>query len=431
MIRIWLYVVGLNILALGMLSHNLANPLPHHLIWGLVIAGVSIWAEMKPLSIREKGSLTLSGLLHILALVFLGLPVTLIGVLLAEVTFGIVTRRPLVKVMFNAGQTIISVGLAHWAFIQVGGQDGTLTIHALVLALVYLLVNTLLVASILSLVQRQPLWDTWIALNRDTLAYNIILSTGGLAFGGLILSYNWLGLVMVGVLILCLHAVLTQASLSLGTMKMRFVNSITVLITALEYRDPYTYGHSSRVAAWCKKVATELDLPPHEIELIEIGGLLHDVGKVGVPDFVLTKPNSLTCDEYEQIKVHPLIGERIILGMKGMEGVQQLAIMARQHHIHFNGDAAGYPQGEEPGKLYLGSRILSVADAWDAMTSDRPYRKALSPVEALVNIQEGRGTQFDPAVVDAFIDILMREQIVAQGTAESGGRSPDHVQKAI
>ena len=428
--RTWLYVLGLDIIAMAVLGNSLAHSLPHQLLWGLVIAAISIWAEMNPLRVNDDGDMTVSGLLHIASLLFIGLPTTLLGVCLAEVAYGIIQRRPAIRTMFNAGQTVITVAVAHWAFIQVGGQDSTLTVHALVLALVYVPVNTLLVASILSLAQRQPLWSTWVGLNKDTLAYSVILSTGGLAFGGLILAYDWFGVFMVVVLIICLRAVLAQASLNLRSMKVQFKNTIKVLMTALEYRDPYTYGHSSRVATWCRKIAEELEHPPTEVDLIELGGLLHDVGKVGVPDSVLNKPATLTREEYEQIKAHPLIGERIILGMEGMEGVHRLAAMARQHHVFYDGDSRGYPSEEDQDAVYRGSRILSVADAWDAMTAERTYRAALSCEEAVTNLLEGRGTQFDPAVVDAFLQILVREQIVPPNVAHPGGRNSDHVRQA-
>lgn len=428
--RMWLYVLGLDIIALVVLGHSLVHPLPHQLLWALAVAAVNIWAEMNPLKVNEQGDMTVSGLLHIASLLFLGLPATLLGVLLAEIVYGVIKRCALIKVMFNAGQALITVGAAHWAFMQIGGQDGVLTPHALAMALIYVPVNTLLVAGILSLAQRQPLWNTWIGLNRDTLAYSVILSTGGLAFGGLILSYNWLGVLMVGVLLLCLRAVLEQASLSLRTMKVQFKNTIKVLMTALEYRDPYTYGHSSRVSTWCRKIAEELEHPPQEVDLIELGGLLHDVGKVGVPDSILNKPGTLTREEFEQIKSHPVIGERIILGMEGMEGVQQLAAMARQHHVYYNGDQRGYPAEESSSAVYRGSRILSVADAWDAMTAERTYRKALTCEEAVANLLAGRGTQFDPEVVDVFLRILVREQVVTPNVAHPGGRNSDHVRQA-
>lgn len=427
--RLWLVVLVVDAVAMAILGHSLMPLTPQDLLWGVIVGTLIAWVELHPLNINDDGDLTVSALVEMVALLRLGLPATLIGVLLSEAAYCLLQRRPLIKTCFNSGQTIVALAVAYHVWMGVGGRPGTLSIHAFALALTFIVVNTLLVSSILALSQRQPLWRTWIARNRDTLAYSTILAIGGLAFGGLILSYNWLGLGLAAVLLLCLQAVLAQASFNLRTLKVRFLQTVRVTMTALEYRDPYTYGHSSRVAGWCRKIAAEMGLPPEEVERIELGGLVHDVGKVGVPDQVLNKPGALTPEEFEQIKAHTLIGERIILGMEGME---QVAAMARHHHLFYNGDPRGYPDAQIPGRdTYIGSRILSVADSWDAMTADRPYRRALPVEQAVVQLQHGRGTQFDPGVVDTFLRVLAAEGLltgpvplaVPEGRDEAHGRA--------
>lgn len=413
MARLWPFVLTVDGVALALVARSLRDLTPRALAWGILVAAVYVWLELHPLNINDEGDLTVSALVEIVALMRLGLPATLIGVILAEAVYGLIKGRPTIKTLFNAGQIVISLAAGHYALILAGGVPGRLSVHAFALGLTYVVVNTLLVAQVLSLAQGQPLLRTWAGLNRDTLAYSTILVTGGLAFSGLVLTYDWLGLALAAVLVLCLQAVLAQASLNLRTLKVRFLQTVRVLMTALEYRDPYTYGHSGRVSAWCRKIAMEMGLPPEEVDRIELGGLIHDVGKVGVPDMILNKPAALTAEEFEQIKAHTLIGERIILGMEGME---QVAAMARQHHLHYNGDPRGYPDPVAGRDTYIGARILAVADAWDAMTADRPYRRALSPEHALSQLLLHRGTQFDPDVVDSFVRVLRKEGLIAAAT---------------
>jgi HD-GYP domain-containing protein (c-di-GMP phosphodiesterase class II) len=381
-----------------------------NIIWQLLFALLFILAELYPLNINEDGDMTVSSSLQIAALLVVGLQVTLIGLVIGGIVYGIIQKRPLIKTCFNTAQTIISSAVTYYVFTAVGGQAGLLTAHALIMPVAYMLPNTLLVSWILSLSQRLPLWLTWLELNKDTVAHSAILGIGGLTFAGLVLSYGWLGSLLVIVLIIFLRTILYQASLNLRTMQARFVQTVKVLMTALELRDPYTHGHSSRVAVWSRKIAQEMGLAPKEVEMIEMGGLMHDVGKVGVPDTILNKQGKLDSDEFELIKNHTTFGEQILLGMEGMETV---AFMARQHHLYYNGDKRGYNDQIVGENIFIGSRILGVADAWDAMTTDRPYRKAISPGEAVRELIQNKGTQFDPKVVDVFIRVLQREGIIS------------------
>ncbi len=418
MTRIWPYVLALDAVALVVFWYSLQGP-TIHFPWVLLAAAIFTITEMHPLNINDDGDLSVGLSVRIAALLFFGLQATLTSVVMGELAYGVINRRPMIKTFFNTGQTVLSTALPYYIFTGLGGIPGSLTVHAFTLPLSYIFINTLLVSWILALSQRQGLWRTWVILNKDTLAYSIILGIGGLSFGGLLLSYDWLGLVLVGVLVVCLRAVLYQASFNLRIMKDRYLQTVRVLITALEHRDPYTYGHSSRVAVWCRKIAVEMGLPPEEVAVIELGGLVHDVGKVGVPDMILNKPDRLTQEEFDRIKEHTIIGERILLAMEGMA---EVALMARQHHLYYTSGGRSYPD-ELPGReAYVGSRILSVADAWDAMTSDRPYRDAFTPEQAVAELKANKGIQFDPVVIDAFLRVIHREGLVQEGTAGHAGQ---------
>jgi putative two-component system response regulator len=180
-----------------------------------------------------------------------------------------------------------------------------------------------------------------------------------------------------------------------------YLNAITALAHALEAKDKYTSGHSQRVSDISVAIAEELGMPTNTIEKIRLAGLLHDIGKIGVNEAVLHKPTDLTPDEFNEIKSHCEKGERILSPViKDAE----ILDMVRHHHEWYNG--SGYPDGLSGDHTLLSSKILVVSDAYDAMTSERPYREAMSEEDACAEIERARGTQFDPEVVDAFLKVI-------------------------
>ncbi len=179
-----------------------------------------------------------------------------------------------------------------------------------------------------------------------------------------------------------------------------FLGAVKALAEALEAKDPYTHGHSKRVTEIAITLAQEMGLPQEEQERIRLAGLVHDIGKIGIPEEILHKAGRLTPEEFDYIKEHPSIGERILKPI--IRDVQVLEIV-RHHHEHFSG--GGYPEGLEGENIPLGSRLMAVADAYDAMTSSRPYRNALDVAKARKQLLDNRGVQFDPEAVDLFMKI--------------------------
>jgi len=185
-----------------------------------------------------------------------------------------------------------------------------------------------------------------------------------------------------------------------------YVQTIRALAEAVDAKDAYTRGHSERVGVYASKIAREMEFPTEFIERVYIAGLLHDVGKIGVRDAVITKPDLLTPDEYDEIKQHPEIGAKIL---EPVDFLSDIVPCVRHHHEWYDGCSAGYPHGLKGDQIPLPSRIILVADTVEAMTSDRPYRKALS-IEAVVSeLHKYSGSQFDPICVDAFLRILERD----------------------
>lgn len=180
--------------------------------------------------------------------------------------------------------------------------------------------------------------------------------------------------------------------------RLTFLGAVKALAEALEAKDPYTNGHSQRVTEIAVMMAVELGLSQQEQDQIRLAGLVHDIGKIGVPEEILHKPEKLSDVEFDFIKEHPSIGERIL---KPIIRDKQVLAIVRSHHEHFAG--GGYPEGISGQDIPLGARLMSVADAYDAMTSSRPYRSALKPEKAKSQLLASRGSQFDPEAVDLFI----------------------------
>jgi HD-GYP domain-containing protein (c-di-GMP phosphodiesterase class II) len=187
----------------------------------------------------------------------------------------------------------------------------------------------------------------------------------------------------------------------------------------LDLRDLNTGIHSTRLAEWAIRVARRLGIPESDLYQIEVAALLHDIGKIGIPDAILKKERKLTDEERALMNKHPEYSWSILRMFSGLE---KASLYALHHHESYNG--AGYPGGLKEEEIPIGSRIVSVIDAYDAMISNRCYRKGLSHEEAVKRLRDGGGTQFDPNVVQTFIEIAKQE--VADVFAATGA-SPSAV----
>jgi putative nucleotidyltransferase with HDIG domain len=177
--------------------------------------------------------------------------------------------------------------------------------------------------------------------------------------------------------------------------------TIMAFSEALEARDEYTAGHSRRVMEYSKSIGQRMKLDKQDIEDLKRSALLHDIGKIGIPDTILKKKTKLTDEEYAIIKSHPETGAAIL---KNIKSFKHLVPAVYHHHEQFNGE--GYPHGVKGAEIPLHARIIAITDTFDAMTSSRSYRNALSFRSALSELERGKGTQFDPEIADIFIEIL-------------------------
>jgi putative nucleotidyltransferase with HDIG domain len=192
-----------------------------------------------------------------------------------------------------------------------------------------------------------------------------------------------------------------------------FLDTIRALVASIDAKDPYTNGHSQRVSEFSTAVGRQLSLPPEILHELKIGALLHDIGKIGIPDLILTKAGRLTEEEKIKMNEHPTIGANIMRNVRMLEN--ELPALA-EHHEHLDG--TGYPDGLSGEHISLFGRIVAVADVFDALTSDRPYRSALGVEEVFSIMQRDIGSHFDGTCVEALIRAYLAGEVKTQKERE-------------
>ena len=299
--------------------------------------------------------------------------------------------------LFNLGNILLSVFAGSSMLYLLGGTGGALRLPysilpATLFAVVTILMNLILFVLYFVSEGDQNFFTLFFGNILDILPNILCTIPFGILIALLLKLPNGSAFVLLFMLPLLLARYSFKLYLDSKSMYLRTVSSLSM---AIEAKDTYTRGHSQRVSAMSVELARAMHLRPAEVEEIKIAALLHDIGKIGVEDSVLNKPAALTPEEFAEIKQHPVIGRKIVEDIHLSDTVNNAILF---HHCRFDG--AGYPaDGPGPGKLSVAAAILAVADTFDAMTSDRPYRKGLPYEAAIAEIKLNSGTQFDPAVV--------------------------------
>ncbi len=328
---------------------------------------------------------------------------------------------PLQVVLFNRGQLALAAGLGGLAYVGLGGVPGQLAFPGSLLplggcALVCFLINVITVTLGLSLVQRVSPRGLWRVNFRGVIPHYLALTPVGVLVAYVYIELGWVSVLLFFFPLL----VARYAFQRYMDMRNTYLSTIRALTAALEAKDPHTRGHAARVAQIAVLTGRQMSLPEDELELLEYVGLLHDIGKIAVPDAVLKKPGIFTEDEYLEMQHHPVIGAEIVRGIR-MLGKGSSWI--RYHHERWDG--RGFPEGLKGDQIPLGARIIAAADAFDAMISDRPYKQALTVTEAKEEMRRASGTQFDPEVARALLRAI--ENVSFEGAAGNaqppGGRT--------
>lgn len=414
-------------------------------LFGIVAQKLSV-----SMAVGDSGNSTNSvGYLPLLATVLLFGPAAAVAYNAAAHSVGdfLLHKKQAIKGVFNLAQHTLAASLGAIAFYQLGGSpaaagglkmtpDVTLSwIPLLVFALVYLGVNHFLVATVISLASGAHFRVTWTQLagkGGGNLFYDLLVSPVAVAIALMGMHLGVGGLVMAGLPLLAIR------NAYLGQYRLQQANEdlLSALVKAIETRDPYTSGHSLRVANLAKLIAQEMGLSYRLVEEIEQSALLHDVGKIdAVYTEILRKPHSLTEEERSMIQSHVTKGVELL---ETMSSVSQAVISNVLHH-HERWDGRGYPMQLAGHDIPLGARVINTCDAIDAMLSDRPYRKALTLKKVRDELRTFSGIQFDPEVVKAVIrsDVLeqhsetAREVLEQKALAEPGEAQASKYGKAI
>lgn len=388
-------------------------------LWWLVFAVI---AELTPIMLPgSRAYITVSSALDYAAIVVFG-PVMAAIIAATSSTFSslVVSRQSIHKVLFNVCLFVITILGAGFVFELVGGQT-TSNVRELVLPLAaagitYFLIDTFGVSLVVGLFERASAWRVW----QRTYLWTTLTHLVGFVPLGAIIVVIFMHIGIPGVGLFLVPLLLARYSFKLYTdMRQVHIDTVKALTSAIDASDPFTRGHSERVTSYSVEIAREMGLSERRVQILEYAGFLHDMGKIALQHDILLKPGALTDDEWKIMRSHPEIGARIVSGLHFLSGAKQVVL---HHHERFDGE--GYPDGLSGEEIPLEARIVKVADAFDAMMSDRPYRQSLTLTSALTELEDGRGTEFDPAVVDAFLDLVRQGRIELGSSSRSEQSTP-------
>lgn len=328
---------------------------------------------------------------------------TIAAISVASVLASAMHKRPLVKTFFNVSQTTLSVAFATVVYRLAGGLPFTAladtaligTAHAVLPAIAltvsFHFVNSLAVSGVVSLVEECSIWRIWRENTLSTVAYTLLSIPIVPLLAWVTARFGIAGAILLSVPILGIR------QLYKTTLQLQQVNQelLELMVKAIEARDPYTSGHSRRVARSATIIAKAINLSARQVERVRIAALLHDVGKIHeVFASILRKPGKLTPEEWAIMQTHPARGAELVATLSHLDDV----VDAIRHH-HENWDGQGYPDRISGERIPLASRIITLADTLDALTTDRPYRSALTPQDVRAEFTRCCGTQFDPTLI--------------------------------
>lgn len=313
-----------------------------------------------------------------------------------------ILNNPIYKTVFNICMYIIITGTSGIVYVYVDkildvGFIFYNPIAGTASLIVYILLNTFFMSKLMSILLKEKMSQIW-----KSSFYGMLVNIVLVSLLGIVLAFSYDSYGIGGILLFFIPLMFARYTFKLYIdMRKNYFDTMNVLVRAIEASDPYTSGHSLRVSAYSEAIAKELGLPQGKIDLIKSAALLHDIGKIGIDKNILNKNGKLEKDEFETIKSHPEIGATIIADLSYLSNISDII----RHH-HERNDGKGYPDGLTHDSIPLETSILTIADSFDAMTTNRPYRSSLSLETALNEIKTNSGTQFNPDIVDASIVAL-------------------------
>ncbi|MDX9917561.1 MAG: HD-GYP domain-containing protein [Gudongella sp.] len=309
-----------------------------------------------------------------------------------------VFNLPVHKSVFNVSQSVIVTAIISLLYLWAGGEIGKFALLPTMLILILgVVLNTLIISGFLSVSNKANFADTWISNIRGIFPSAIAVGTMGIIIALAFLGYGYGAVILFfGPLLLARYSFKLYIE-----MRNLYLSTIQALNKTVEAKDPYTSGHANRVEKLAVELAEAYHLPFESIQNIKTASILHDIGKIGINDSILNKATKLTSEEFVEIMKHPSIGAEII---SKVDFLKDITTIVKHHHERYDGK--GYPDGLSGEDIPIEACVLTIADSYDAMTSDRPYRRALTTAEAIEELRRNSGTQFHPKLVETFISLL-------------------------
>lgn len=379
-------------------------------ILGVVLFGVLVFiADNLSAPLPKAGSVSVNFGITFASLILFGPSTALIVTIIS--IFNIkefIKRVPYYKHLFNAGQYIISICITSIVFDLLYKKNVESFFYPsnigviFLCAYIFFMLNTILTAGVLSISERINIFNVWVFNFAWIIPYHFFLSAMAIAISFLYKLYGPFTLIFTS-----LPLIIAQYTYLLRIKERRAIlNSIMQIVKIMEAKDVYTAGHSIRVANFCEQISRKLRLNEYDIEILNNLANLHDIGKVQIDLSILNKRCKLNKADWAEIKKHPIVGYDIV---KEIDFLKSKADAILYHHERIDGE--GYPFGKEGKDIPLFAKILAIADAYDAMTSDRPYRGALTKQESIDELEKNKGKQFDIEICDIFINAMKEEQM--------------------
>ncbi len=375
-----------------------------------------------------KATMSVSNVMIMLGLLELGLSETLILAIAALATQSIWhSKTPAFgKVVFNTTSIALAVLAANWAYRRpwLGNFEGAEFVRLAFAAVPFFIVNISLLAMIISLAERKNFHAVWSSFSNWTFLYYLIAA----ALAEVVhVATKWLGWSFTLALLPLLYAIyrscriyfekLDQEKAHAQNMAALHLRTIEALAMAIEAKDECTHEHLRRVQVYSLELGKELGLPEDEMQALQAASILHDIGKLAVPDYIISKPGKLTPEEFDKMKVHTIVGADIL---EQVAFPYAVAPIVRSHHEKWDG--SGYPDGLVGEQIPIGARILSAVDCLDALASDRQYRRALPLDDAMEYVANLGGRSFDPKIIDILKQHYREFERLAQSTPFSTTR---------
>ena len=401
------------IVAVWPLAHEGLRELNWQLAAFIVFATV---AELFPVKFEIGGyEITVSTVFLVAAImIFRGEPeLAVLTGLISALIANLIARKPWFKALTNLAVATMVVGVSSAVFNQIGTADiPHLVVATGVLLLVYFILDTVPLTWLLSSLAERPFRVTYVGNYQG-----VFLEHFGIELFGVLFAVTWTVSPWLTPLFIFPVVILYQAYFQAERLRNESITALSAMADLIENRDVYTHNHTNAVSNYSRRLAERLGFDAEQVWHISVAGRLHDLGKVVIPDAILLKPGRLTEEEMTRMKEHCTVGYDVLARFSSLQPVARLI---RSHHERFDG--GGYPDRLAGKDLPVGAAIIAVVDAFDAMTTDRPYRSAMPVAEALDILRQGLGKQWHPVVGATFMEMILEDEARRSQQGEMGGR---------